>query len=214
MSKSEKTKQIVVAKPPSPEETERIFIHNKIHEIRGQKVMLDFDLAALYEVETKVFNQAVKRNIESFPEDFMFRLTKKEWNSMRSQFVTAYSELDDNQEYNSSQFVTSSQNKRNISVTPYAFTEHGVTMLASVLKSATARKMSIAIVRAFIAMRKMILQYSEVIKVIDELKNRIDGHDGQLNQIYEALENMLDIKAEEENAKENWKNRERIGFNK
>ena len=70
------------------------FIQQKIFEIRGQKVMLDFDLAALYEVETRVFNQAVRRNIDSFPEDFMFRLTKKEWSSMRSQIVTSYIQID------------------------------------------------------------------------------------------------------------------------
>jgi len=72
-------------------------IQQKIVEIRGQKVMLDFDLAALYEVETKVFNQAVKRNIDSFPEDFLFRLTKKEWTAMRSQFVTASEQVSENQ---------------------------------------------------------------------------------------------------------------------
>jgi Skp family chaperone for outer membrane proteins len=97
---------------------------------------------------------------------------------------------------------------------PYAFTEHGVTMLASVLKSSTARKMNIAIVRAFIAMRKMISQYAEVVKVIEELKNRVGGHDAQLSQIYEALENMLDKKTEEEIKENKWENRERIGFKK
>ena len=76
------------------------FIQQKIFEISGQKVMLDFDLAALYEVETKVFNQAVRRNIDSFPEDFMFRLTRKEWSSMRSQIVTSYIQTDDNQNVN------------------------------------------------------------------------------------------------------------------
>lgn len=174
--------------------------------------MLDFDLAALYEVETRVFNQAVKRNMESFPEDFMFRLTKKEWREMRSQIVIAYSESSDNQSSSSSQNVIALQKKRNISATAYAFTEHGVTMLASILKSTTARKMNIAIVRAFIAMRKTIVQYSEVVKVIEDLKERISGHDAQLNQIYEALENMLDKKADEEMKLEAWKNRKQIGF--
>lgn len=117
------------------------FIQHKIFEIRGQKVMLDFDLAGLYKVETRVFNQAVKRNKESFPEDFMFRLTTKEWKSMRSQIVIAYSELADNQPKTLSHNVIAFQKKRNTSVTPYAFTEHGVTMLASVLKSPIARKM-------------------------------------------------------------------------
>jgi phage regulator Rha-like protein len=190
-------------------------IQNKIFEIRGHKVMLDFDLAALYNVETRVFNQAVKRNIESFPEEFMFRLTREEWKMMSSQIVMTYSQNTDSQNNNSSQFVMSSERdnkKRGKRYLPYAFTEHGVTMLASVLKSPTARKMNIAIVRAFIAMRKMVIQYSEVIKVIDDLKERIDGHDAQLNQIYDALENMLDKKADEEDKQRQWEERERIGF--
>ena len=90
-------------------------LQSKIVDIRGQKVILDFDLAMLYEVETKVLNQAVKRNVKRFPVDFMFRLTIEEWESMRSQFVTAY------------------QNKRNVVVTPFAFTEQGVAMLSGIL---------------------------------------------------------------------------------
>jgi hypothetical protein len=140
-------------------------IRQKIYEIRGQKVMLDFDLAELYGVETKALNQAVKRNIERFPEDFMFRLTEEEW-VRRSQNVTAWegenrsqiatsssaeSEDIDNQmngtsspdSMNSkgrmrSHFVTSYQQKRKKGITPYAFTEHGVSMLASVLRSEKA----------------------------------------------------------------------------
>ncbi len=190
------------------------FIQNKIYEIRGQKVMLDFDLAELYGVETRVFNQGVKRNIESFPEEFMFQLTRKEWSLMRSQIVTSYTQKDDNQTDGSSQNVMITQKKRRKDLLPYVFTEHGVTMLASVLKSSTARKMNIAIVKAFIAMRKMIIQYADVIKVIDDLKERVDGYDAQLNQIYDALENMLDRKVEEENKQKDWSERERIGFKK
>jgi hypothetical protein len=189
-------------------------IQNKIYEIRGQKIMLDFDLAELYDVETKVFNQAVKRNIESFPAEFMFQLTRAEWRLMRSQFVTSYPQDADNQVNASSQNVMMTQRKRRKDLLPYAFTEHGVTMLASVLKSPVARKMNIAIIKAFIAMRKMVIQYSEVIKVIDDLKERIDGHDAQLNQIYDALESMLDKKAEEEKKLRAWSERERIGFKK
>ncbi|MBX3256209.1 MAG: ORF6N domain-containing protein [Chitinophagaceae bacterium] len=189
-------------------------IQNKIYEIRGQRVMLDFDLAELYNVETRIFNQAVKRNIESFPAEFMFQLTRTEWRLMRSQFVTSYSQDADNQIDGSSQNVMMAQRKRRKDLLPYAFTEHGVTMLASVLKSPVARKMNIAIVKAFIAMRKMMIQYAEVIKVIDDLKERIEGHDAQLNQIYDALETMLDKKVEEENKQREWKDRERIGFKK
>ena len=191
-------------------------IQNKIYEIRGQKVMLDFDLAELYNVETRVFNQAVKRNIESFPGEFMFQLTRSEYKTLRSQFVILDEQQSDNQHSNSSQFVMIEKKGRgNYSkYLPYAFTEHGVTMLASVLKSPVARKMNIAIVKAFIAMRKMAIQYAEVIKVIDDLKERMDGHDAQLNQIYDALETMLDKKVEEENKLKEWKERERIGFKK
>ncbi|MDE3185829.1 MAG: ORF6N domain-containing protein [Bacteroidota bacterium] len=189
-------------------------IQHKIFEIRGQKVMLDFDLAALYEVETRVFNQAVKRNVDSFPEDFMFRLTTKEWNSMRSQIVTSYIQSTDNEAANESEFVISLQKKRRKDLLPYAFTEHGVTMLASVLKSPIARKMNIAIVRAFIALRKYAIQYKDILEQLDELREKIGSHDAQLNQIYEALENMLDKKVEEENQLAAWKNRKPIGFKK
>jgi Skp family chaperone for outer membrane proteins len=95
-----------------------------------------------------------------------------------------------------------------------AFTEHGVTMLASVLKSSTARKMNIAIVRAFIALRKFVIEYKDILEQLDGLRERISGHDAQLNQIYEALENMLDKKVDEENKHELWMKRERIGFKK
>jgi hypothetical protein len=117
-------------------------IQNKIFEIRGQKVMLDFDLAELYDVETKVFNQAVKRNIESFPAEFMFQLTKSEYKTLRSQIVTLYEQQAGGQELNSSQFVMMEKTGRGkySKYLPYAFTEHGVTMLASVLKSSTARE--------------------------------------------------------------------------
>ncbi|MEI9909403.1 MAG: ORF6N domain-containing protein [Bacteroidota bacterium] len=169
-----------------PDET----IISKIYVIRDQKVMLDFDLAVLYEVTTKALNQAVKRNIDRFPGEFIFRLTKKEWLNMRSQFVTA------------------SQKKRNINITPYAFTEHGVAMLANILKSERAVKMSIVIVKTFIQLRKHILDYSKLAEQIKELKLHIGGHDAQLNQIYNAIENLLDDKAEQKT----WDNRKRIGF--
>jgi cell division protein FtsB len=165
-------------------------IINKIFVIRGQKVMLDYDLAVLYEVSTKVLNQAVKRNADRFSPEFMFRLTKKEWVNMRSQIVTA------------------SQSKRNINVMPFAFTEHGVAMVAMILKSERAVKMSMAIVKTFIQLRKQILDYDSLAKQIKALKLHLDGHDAQLNQIYDAIEDMLDKKVEEKK----WEERERIGF--
>jgi hypothetical protein len=136
----------------------------------------------------------------------------EEWNSMRSQIVTTSAKEYENQDINRSQFVTGSQKHRSKSYLPFVFTEHGVTMLASVLRSDTAVKMNIAIVRAFIALRKFAIQYKDILEQLDVLKERISGHDVQLNQIYEALENMLDKKVEEENKAEAWKMRKRIGF--
>ena len=162
-------------------------IHNKIYEIRGQKVMLDFDLAELYEVETKALNQAVKRNSGRFPKDFMFRLTIEEWQEMRSQFVTA------------------SQEKRNTKTTPFAFTEHGVTMLACILRSEKAVKMNLSIVRAFIALRQMAMTYQELTQKIQELEKK---YNKQFSDIYEVLNLLVGEKQKELT----WRKRERIGF--
>ena len=172
-------------------------IQNKIYEIRGENVMLDFDIAHLYEVETRVFNQAIKRNIQSFPKDFMFRLTAKEWKEMISQTVISSDLESESKNNKTSQFVISSQRRRKLSSPPYAFSEHGVTMLASVLKSPKARKMNIAIVRAFIALKKLAYSNLSAVNLLKELRHRIDEHDVQLKSIYDALENMLDEKEEE-----------------
>ena len=186
-------------------------IQQKIFEIRGQKVMLDFDLAALYEVETKVFNQAVKRNIERFPEEFMFRLTTEEFNSLRSQIVTLKREDADNQKTNWSQNVTlESKRGKHSKYLPYVFTEHGVSMAAGILKSDKAVQMNIAIVRAFIALKKFAINYADIIEQLKELKEKVGNHDAQLNQIYDAIENLLDAKVEEKK----WSERERIGYKK
>ena len=115
-------------------------IQNMIYEIRGHKVMLDRDLAELYGVELKVLNQAAKRNIKRFPSDFMFRLTKKEWEILRSQIVTA------------------NKNISKIRYLPYAFTEHGVLMLSNVLNSKKAVNMSIQIIRVFEKLKKYALE--------------------------------------------------------
>ena len=112
-------------------------IHSKIYEVRGFRVMLDFDLAEMYMTETRALNQQVRRNIKRFPEDFMFQLTKAEWENM------------------SSQIVMTSRTKRPKSSPPLAFTEHGVTMSANVLKSDVAIEASIMIVRAFVALRQL-----------------------------------------------------------
>ena len=115
-----------------------IEIQNKIYEIRGVRVMLDFDLAALYQVETRVLNQAVKRNIDRFPDDFIFQLDNEEWEVMLSQIVMT------------------SLSKRPKAALPYAFTEHGVVMLASILRSDRAIQASVRITRAFVSMRNYI----------------------------------------------------------
>lgn len=168
--------------------------------------MLDFDLAALYEVPTKALNQAVKRNVKRFPIDFMFRLTLIEWQNMRSQVVTAYV----NSNSLRSQNVTSSQNRRNTSVTPYAFTEQGVAMLSGILNSDMAINMNIAIMRAFVEVRRVLLRQIDLKEQLKEIKDRLGEHDVQLNQIYDAMENLLDEKA----AQRKFEERERIGFKK
>ncbi|MDR2920094.1 MAG: ORF6N domain-containing protein [Tannerella sp.] len=118
-------------------------IQNKIYEIRGQRVMLDFDLAEMYQVETRALNQAVKRNMKRFPPDFMFRLSPDEWNNMSSQIVTTY------------------PTKRPKSATPYAFTEQGVAMLSGLLNSDIAINVNISIMRAFIAIRNVLAAAKE-----------------------------------------------------
>ena len=179
-------------------------IQNRIYEIRGERVMLDFDLAALYEVATKVLNQAVKRHVTRFPKDFMFRLTPREWEDMRSQSVTAY----ESQTTMRSQIVTASQSKRNTKITPYAFTEQGVAMLSGILNSDKAIAMNIAIMRAFVEIRRVLIQESDLLEQLKQIKERIGEHDTQLNQLYDAIENLLDKKVEEKK----WGERERIGF--
>jgi len=154
-------------------------IQNRIYEIRGERVMMDFDLAQLYEVETKVLNQAVKRNIQRFPEDFMFQLTKGEFESLRSHIVT----LKTNDSLRS-QYVTS--NRGGVRYLPYAFTEQGVAMLSGILNSEKAINMNIAIMRAFVEVRKIILQKSNLKEQLKEIKERLCEHDVQLNQIYDV----------------------------
>ncbi|MCC6583933.1 MAG: ORF6N domain-containing protein [Chitinophagales bacterium] len=162
-------------------------IHNKIYEIRGIKVMLDFDLAELYEVKTGVLNQSVKRNILRFPSDFMFKLTSDEWEVMRSQFVTA------------------SQSKRNINVTPYAFTEQGLAMLSGILNSEKAINVNIAIMRAFVYLKQFALTNKELTEKLKKLERKTNK---QFKDVYEALDYLL--KKDKIETEQN--NRVRIGF--
>jgi len=163
-------------------------IQQKIYEIREQKVMLDFDLAALYEVETKVFKQAVKRNINRFPPDFMFELTKEEFNNLRSQIGAS--------NHGGTRYI------------PFAFTEQGVAMLSSVLNSDKAIEMNIFIVRAFIALRQYALHYRDLADEIQEIRQTVESHSEQLVKIYGAIETLLIAKE----AQESFADRERIGF--
>ncbi len=174
-------------------------IQNRIYEIRGERVMLDFDLADLYEVPTKALNQAVKRNIKRLPKDFMFRLTLVEWQNIRSQFVTAAGTSNSLR----SQIVTASQSRRNTNVTPYAFTEQGVAMLSGILNSKRAITMNIAIMKAFVEVRRVLLQQNDLKKQLKQIREKLGEHDVQLNQIYDALENLLDEKA----AQRKWEDR-------
>jgi hypothetical protein len=158
-------------------------IQNKIYEIRGYKIMLDFDLAELYDVQTKVLNQAVKRNLPRFPIDFMFRLTLDEWKLMRSQIVTAY------------------PNKRNVSITPYAFTEQGLAMLSGILNSDKAISVNIAIMRAFVMIRQYSLTYKE-------LSDKLKEIEGRFTDVYQAINYLL----EKDKLQVDQSRRKRIGF--
>ncbi|HTE24973.1 ORF6N domain-containing protein [Flavitalea sp.] len=182
-----------------------ISIQNRIYQLREERVMLDFDLAQLYEVETRALNQAVKRNIKRFPNDFMFRLTLAEWQEIRSQSVTASDSTNMR-----SQTVIASQSKRNTTVTPFAFTEQGVAMLSGILNSDKAINMNIAIMRAFVELRKVLMLPSDLKEQLNQIKERLGEHDVQLNQIYDAMENLLD----EKSAQKKWEDRDRIGFKK
>lgn len=178
-------------------------IQSRIYEIRGERVMLDMDLAFLYEVETRVLNQSVKRNIKRFPGDFLFQLTKTEYENIRYLIESKKNAM-------SSQIVMTYSTKRPGSAPPYAFTEQGVAMLSGILNSDKAVSMNIAIMRAFVAARRLTLQQMDMKEQLMEITERLTEHDVQLNHIYEAMENLLD----ERIAQKKWEERERIGFKK
>ncbi len=180
-------------------------IQNRIYEIRGERVMLDRDLAALYETETKALNLAVKRNSKRFPVDFMFQLTKQEFDSLRFQIETL--EKTDNPLRLQNE---TSKGRGGTRYLPYAFTEQGVAMLSGILNSDKAINMNIAIMRAFVEVRKILLHQSDLKIQLKEIRDRLGEHDVQLNQIYDAMENLLDEKA----TQRKWDERERIGFKK
>ena len=168
-------------------------IANAIYWVRGEKVLLDFDLATLYGVPTKTLNQAVKRNATRFPEDFMFQLSAEETRFLRSQFVTAKSQTVDNQLIlpKWSQFVTSSRKHRGRRYRPYAFTEQGVAMLSSVLNSERAVKVNIAIMRAFVKLRQTLETNRELARKFSELEKRVGKHDEEIDAILEAIRQLM-----------------------
>jgi ORF6N domain len=161
-------------------------IQNKIHEIRGYKVMLDFDLAEMYEVETKRLKESVKRNINRFPSDFMFTLTQKEFQGLRSQIATS--------------------NKRGgTRYLPNAFTEQGVAMLSSVLNSEKAIEVNITIIRTFVLVKQSVLDYKDLSANLKKLERKYNKN---FKEVYTALEYLIEKKKIEEKQEK----RQRIGF--
>ncbi len=155
-----------------------------IHEIRGQRVMLDTDLARVYGVPTFRFNEAVKRNRNRFPPDFMFQLTSEEFDSLRSQI--AMPKLED-----SSQIAMSSRKHRGSAYRPYAFTEHGALQAANVLRSARAVQMSVFVIRAFVKMRETLLSRRELARKLaaleKQLTGRLDTHEVAIVRVLQDL---------------------------
>jgi len=167
-------------------------IENRIFLIRGQKVMIDHDLAKLYGVPTKVLNQAVRRNIRRFPDDFMFQLTPEETLALRSHFVTSNLK---------SQFVTSSWG--GVRKLPNVFTEHGILMLSSVLNSDRAVQVNIRIMRIFVKIREMLSAHKDLAHKLDQLEQKVNGHDVDIRQIFDAIRQLMEPPKEK---------RRKIGF--
>jgi phage regulator Rha-like protein len=165
-------------------------IISKIYNIRGIKVLLDRDLAELYEVDTKQLKRAVRRNIDRFPEDFMFELSKEELADWRYQFGTSKSA------------------KMGLRIAPFAFTEYGLLMLASVLNSDRAIRINIQIVRVFSRMRKIIESHAAILNKLEQLEKKDMELDEKVNLIFEYLRQMEQSKQEEAD----FKHRKRIGF--
>jgi len=161
-------------------------ISNKIYLIRNQKVMFDRDLAELYEVETKVLKQAVKRNIDRFPEDFMFELTKQESEISRSQIVTL-------------------KQGHNLKYLPMAFTEQGVAMLSSVLNSKRAIKVNIQIIRLFTKIRRMLIDNTELRFEIEDIKKKVSQQSQNIELVFKYLDELVEKKGNQKPGK-------KIGF--
>jgi phage regulator Rha-like protein len=161
-------------------------IISKIYLIRESKVMIDRDLAELYGVETKQLKRQVKRNIERFPEDFMFELSPEEFQNWRSRFGTS-----------------TQADKMGLRYAPYVFTEQGVAMLSSVLNSKTAITVNIQIIRIFTKMREMILNHKDILLKLEQLERKVTGHDEDIQLIFQYLKQLLSPPVQP---------RQRIGF--
>ncbi len=148
-------------------------IINKIYAIRGIKVMLDRDLAELYGVETKVLKQAVRRNINRFPNDFMFEMTKEEFTRWRSQFVTSKKE------------------RQGLRYAPFCFTEQGATMLACILNSERAVTVNIRIIRIFTRMREVLLTHKDILLQLEKIERKLTGHDEDIQLIFKYLKQLI-----------------------
>ena len=174
---------------------ELIPIQNMIYEIRGHKVMLDSDLARLYEIETKALNRAVKRNIDRFPEFFMFQLTDEEWHNLRSKFVIP--KKDKNELVPNWHHLENTKYRPSL---PYVFTEHGVLMLSSVLNSKKAISINIDIMVTFVKLRQYALSQTGTNEQIAELRKLlmlyIEKNDKRVNEIIIALNNMIGLPKE------------------
>jgi len=157
---------------------------DRIYFIRDQKVMLDRDLAELYGVETRILNQAVRRNIKRFPDDFMFQLTLKEFESLRSQIVT-------------------SKIRGGLRYTPFAFTEQGVAMLSSVLNSERAIQVNIQIMRLYTRMRSLLHNHKDLLLKIEKIENKVSSHDEHIKVLFDYLKKLLQDEA---------KPRKQVGF--
>ena len=164
-------------------------IISKIYNVRGKQVMLSYDLAELYQVETRMLNQQVKRNIGRFPERYMFQLTQNEYDSLRSQNVIL-------------------NRGHRLKYMPYAFTEHGLLMLSSVLKSSRAEKVNMLIVDTFVKIRELIFLNKDLVLQLEQVRNRLTRHDNQITVILEYLSQIEKAKEKELEQKK----RPRIGF--
>ena len=182
------------------EESNIEVIKHRIYEVRGLRVMLDRDLAELYNVETRALNQAVKRNIDRFPDDFLFRLNKNEWTLLKSQIVisnndaipTDNKDVVANDDGLKSQIVIS--NRGGDRALPYAFTELGIAMLSSVLRSETAIQVNINIMRAFVAIRHAIGTWQGVKLKVEQLEHKVDNLNARVDEIlHEQNENNMEV---------------------